>query len=141
MTRECHVRFCERLAVKLRRATHLVILIDAYKRHDRLIGAVDKRLREEFAKLQVKSMMKRAAWPTLSEGKLRVPGLRLPLSPQSTRGVAAALHAQAQKADGTDAAAQRGVPPIPAVTDRTGDKPDKSGAAGMGELLRGRAPQ
>jgi len=30
-----------------------VVLIDAYKRHDWLIGAVTKRLREEFAKLQV----------------------------------------------------------------------------------------
>ena len=30
-----------------------MILIDAYKRHDWLIGAVDKRLREEFGKLQV----------------------------------------------------------------------------------------
>jgi RNA-directed DNA polymerase len=34
-------------------ADDLVILIDAYKRHDWLIGAVDKRLREEFGKLQV----------------------------------------------------------------------------------------
>ena len=30
-----------------------MILIDAYKRHDWLIGAVEKRLREEFDKLQV----------------------------------------------------------------------------------------
>jgi RNA-directed DNA polymerase len=29
-------------------ADDLVILIDAYKRHDWLVGAVDKRLREEF---------------------------------------------------------------------------------------------
>src|SRR5215831_15959309 len=34
-------------------ADDLVILIDAYKRHDWLITAVEKRLREEFAKLQV----------------------------------------------------------------------------------------
>jgi len=34
-------------------ADDLVILIDAYKRHDWLIGAVQKRLREEFDKLQV----------------------------------------------------------------------------------------
>jgi RNA-directed DNA polymerase len=34
-------------------AEDLVILIDAYKRHDWLVGAVDKRLREEFGKLQV----------------------------------------------------------------------------------------
>ena len=30
-----------------------MVLIDAYKRHDWLIGAVTKRLWEEFAKLQV----------------------------------------------------------------------------------------
>jgi RNA-directed DNA polymerase len=34
-------------------ADDLVVLIDAYKRHDWLIGAVTKRLKEEFAKLQV----------------------------------------------------------------------------------------
>src|SRR5216684_3168896 len=34
-------------------ADDLVILIDTYKRHDWLVGAVDKRLREEFGKLQV----------------------------------------------------------------------------------------
>src|SRR4051795_1342549 len=34
-------------------ADDLVILIDAYRRHDWLIGAVNKRLREEFGKLQV----------------------------------------------------------------------------------------
>jgi RNA-directed DNA polymerase len=34
-------------------ADDLVVLIDANKRHDWLIGAVTKRLREEFAKLQV----------------------------------------------------------------------------------------
>jgi RNA-directed DNA polymerase len=34
-------------------ADDLVILIDAHKRHDWLVAAVEKRLREEFAKLQV----------------------------------------------------------------------------------------
>jgi RNA-directed DNA polymerase len=34
-------------------ADDLVVLIHAHKRHDWLIGAVNKRLREEFAKLQV----------------------------------------------------------------------------------------
>jgi RNA-directed DNA polymerase len=34
-------------------ADDLVVLIDAYKRHDWLIGAVTRRLREEFSKLQV----------------------------------------------------------------------------------------
>jgi RNA-directed DNA polymerase len=34
-------------------ADDMVILIDAYPRHDRMLRAVEKRLREEFAKLQV----------------------------------------------------------------------------------------
>jgi len=34
-------------------ADDMVVLIDAHKRHDWLLGAVEKRLREEFAKLQV----------------------------------------------------------------------------------------
>src|ERR1700756_1783257 len=34
-------------------ADDLVILIDAYKRHDWLMGAVERRLREEFGKLRV----------------------------------------------------------------------------------------
>src|SRR5246127_3814784 len=37
----------------VRFADDLVILIDAYKRHDWLMGAVERRLREEFGKLQV----------------------------------------------------------------------------------------
>jgi hypothetical protein len=41
MRREPHARFCERAAVKLRRATHLVILIDVYRRHDWLMAVVE----------------------------------------------------------------------------------------------------
>src|SRR3954469_21054058 len=80
------------------------------------------------ASCRLKSMMKRAARGTLSA--VRAPGLRLPLPRQPTRGVAAVLHAQAQKADGVDARAQRGVPPTPVAADRTGDTPDQSGATG-----------
>ena len=39
--------------MKLPGATHLVILIDAERRSDWLVKAVDRRLREEFAKLGV----------------------------------------------------------------------------------------
>ena len=34
-------------------ADDLVVLIDAYPRHDWLLGAVEKRIREELADLQV----------------------------------------------------------------------------------------
>src|SRR6516165_2598215 len=37
-------------------ADDLVILIDAYKRHDWLVGAVDKRLREEFGRYRSQSI-------------------------------------------------------------------------------------
>ena len=53
MRRESHVRACEGGGVRFPSATRLVILIDARPRHDWLMGAVEKRLREELAKLQV----------------------------------------------------------------------------------------
>jgi RNA-directed DNA polymerase len=53
MSREAHVQFCESLGVRFPGATHLVILIDAERRSDWLVKAIDRRLREEFAKLRV----------------------------------------------------------------------------------------
>ena len=40
-------------------ADDLVVLIDSHPRHDWLIGAVEKRLREELAKRELKSMRRR----------------------------------------------------------------------------------
>ena len=53
MTRERPVRICEGGEVRFLSATRLVILIDAHPRHDWLLPAVEKRLREELAALQV----------------------------------------------------------------------------------------
>ncbi len=50
-------------------ADDLVILIDAYKRHDWLIGAVEKRLREEFDKLQVEVNDEKSRTVDLGRGK------------------------------------------------------------------------
>src|SRR5262245_19808571 len=47
----CHGRFT--YIEYARFADDLVILVDAYPRHDRLLAAVEKRLREELADLQV----------------------------------------------------------------------------------------
>jgi len=47
----------------------LVILIDAYKRHDWLVGAVDKRLWEEFGKLQVEINDEKSRIVDLERGK------------------------------------------------------------------------
>jgi group II intron reverse transcriptase/maturase len=121
-------------------ADDLVILIDAHRRHDWLIGAANKRLREEFDKLQVEINDEKSRMVDLERGEsFEFSGLRLPLSAQPTRSMAAALHAEAEEANGADAGAEGGVSPIPLATDREGDCSDQSGAAGMGELLCGGA--
>ena len=53
MKRECHVRFCESGGVRLPSATRLVVLIHAHPSKRWLLKAVDVRLRQELAKLQV----------------------------------------------------------------------------------------
>ena len=50
-------------------ADDLVILIDAYKRHDWLVAAVDKRLREEFGKLQVEINDEKSRMVDLERGE------------------------------------------------------------------------
>lgn len=50
-------------------ADDLVVLIDAYKRHDWLIGAVEKRLREEFGALQVEINDEKSSIVDLGQGE------------------------------------------------------------------------
>jgi RNA-directed DNA polymerase len=50
-------------------ADDLVVLIDAYKRHDWLMEAVTKRLREEFAKLQVEINDEKSRTVNLERGE------------------------------------------------------------------------
>jgi RNA-directed DNA polymerase len=52
-----------------RYADDLVILVDAYPRHDWLLGAVDKRLREELAKLHVEVNEEKSRIVDLSKGE------------------------------------------------------------------------
>src|SRR3989442_1667875 len=54
MSGDVHVRFCERPGVGFPRATHLVILVDGYRKHAWLLKAVDRRLREVLAKLDLR---------------------------------------------------------------------------------------
>jgi RNA-directed DNA polymerase len=54
MSGDAHVRFCERPGVRLPRATHLVILVNGQWRNGWLLRAVGRRLREEFAKLDLR---------------------------------------------------------------------------------------
>jgi RNA-directed DNA polymerase len=50
-------------------ADDLVILIDTHRRHDWLIGAVNKRLREEFDKLQVEINDEKSRMVDLERGE------------------------------------------------------------------------
>ena len=50
-------------------ADDLVILIDAHPRHDWLMRAVEKRLREELAKLQVEVNEEKSPITDLSQGE------------------------------------------------------------------------
>ena len=122
-------------------ADDLVILIDAYKRHDWLIGAVTKRLREEFAKLQVEINDEKSRTVNLERGEsFGFLGFDFRYL-RSLRGAMRPHYTPKLKKRTALVRELSGVPPIPVATDRTGDKPDQSGATGMGELFRGWALQ
>ena len=69
MSGDVPVRFCERLGVRFPRATHLVILVDAYAQHDWLLKAANRRLREELAKLQVDINEEKSRYVDLAKGE------------------------------------------------------------------------
>ncbi|MGY4408114.1 hypothetical protein ACVIYL_008917 [Bradyrhizobium sp. USDA 3315] len=112
-------------------------MIDAYKRHDWLIGAVIKRLQEEFAKLNVEINDEKSRMVDLERGE-RFGFLELDfLYLRFARKDAAAPYAQAQEPDSAFEGLEGGVSPTPIATDRQGDEPGQFEAPGMGELLRG----
>jgi hypothetical protein len=69
MSGDVQVRIRERLGVRLPRATRLVILIHAHPRHGWLLKAVDKRLREELAKLHVQINEQKSRTVNLARGE------------------------------------------------------------------------
>jgi RNA-directed DNA polymerase len=118
-------------------ADDLVVLIDAYKRHDWLIGAVTKRLREEFAKLQVEINDEKSRTVDLERGEsfgflgfdfryLR--SLRGAMRPHYTPKL---KKRTALLRELKEVFRRYRSQPI----DR-GDKPDQPDAPGVGELLR-----
>ena len=97
-----------------RYADDLVILVDGHRRHDWLLKAVDRRLREELAKLDLRLNEEKSRIVDLTQGEsVRIPGLRLPARPLAAGALAAAVHAEAEEADGVAAEAQGGVPALP----------------------------
>jgi len=104
-------------------ADDLVVLIDAYQRHDWLMAAVEKRLREEFAELQVEINEEKSR-NVEPRRKLRLPGFRFPPDAQPSGRMACQLHAKAQEANCVAAEAQRRVPPLPIATSGSGREVD-----------------
>ena len=82
-------------------ADDLVILVDAYPPHDWLRKAVDTRLGDEWATLDVESNEEKSGVVDLAKGE------------SFARGVAAALHAEVAKAHGVAAQAQGPLPALP----------------------------
>jgi RNA-directed DNA polymerase len=123
-------------------ADDLVILIDAHPRHDWLMTAVEKRLREELADLQVEINEEKSRIVDLGRGEsfgfLGFEFRRV----RSRRGcMACQLHAETQETNCAAAEAQGRVSPPPVATSGSGRKVDQPGAARLGELLCGRAFQ
>ena len=113
-------------------ADDLVILIDAHPRHDWLMGAVEKRLREELAELQVEINEEKSWIADLSRRELRLSGIRLPTCPQSSGHVVCATHTKAQETNGAAAEAQGCIPPLPIATCGLGHYIDQSRCSAVG---------
>ena len=110
------------------------------RRHDWLMEAVPRRLREELAKLDMRLNEEKSRIVDLSRGEsfgfLSFDFRRI----RSRRGaLAAAVHAEAEEAHGVAAGAQGGVPALPVPAGGGVDRRDQPEAAGLGQLLPDRA--
>ena len=123
-----------------RYADDLVILVDGYRRHDWLLKAVDRRLREEFAKLDLRLNEAKSRIVDLTKGEAFgflgfdfrvVRSLRGVWRPQYTP--------QQRSAAGAGAEAQGGVPAPSVSADRADDRGDQSDCERLGQLLPDRA--
>jgi hypothetical protein len=118
-------------------ADDLVILVDAHPRHDWLMTAVEKRLRDELAALQVEVNEEKSGIVDLGRGESF--GF-LGFDFRQWKGrLASTFHAK--ETNGSAAEAQRRVPPPPIPTRGSGDQLDQPDPTRLGELLRGWARQ
>src|SRR4030095_5937836 len=118
-----------------RYADDLVILVDWHRRHDWLLRAVHRRLREELAKLDLRLNEDKSRTVDLRQGDLRIPGLRLSARPLVTGRLEGASNAEDHTADGVADKAQGSVPPVSVTTGGAADRGDQPDPAGVGELL------
>ena len=119
-------------------ADDLVILIDAYRRHDWLLPVVEKRLRAELVALQVEVNEEKSRIVDLGRGEsfgfLGFDFRRI----RSRRGAWRVQYTPKLK---TAAAAQGCVPSLSIPTRGAGDLFDQPDATRLGQLLRGRSLQ
>ena len=118
-------------------ADDLVILVDAHPRHAWLRRAVQCDCGRNWPNCRSRSTKRRAQLSTWPRRKLRLPGVRVPSCARRRRCMAAALHAQAQEANGDVGQAPGHLPPLPIPTGGSGHELDQPDPAGLGELLRG----
>jgi RNA-directed DNA polymerase len=119
-----------------RYADDLVILVDWHRRHDWLLRAVHRRLREELAKLALRLNEEKSRTVDLRQGEafgfLGFDFRRV----RSLRGVwRAQVTAQAHTADGVADKTQGSVPTVSVTTGGSADRGDQPDPAGVGELL------
>ena len=120
-------------------ADDLVILVDAHHpRHDWLFEAVQTRLREELAELDVEVNEEKTRLVDMAKGEsFGFLGFDFRRVRRSRGGWWVRSHAEAQKADGAAAHAGRHLSAPSVPTGRKSHPGNQSHLAGLGELLRG----
>jgi RNA-directed DNA polymerase len=111
-------------------------MIDAYKRHDWLLTAVMKRLREEFAKLNVEINEEKSRIVDLGRGEsFGFLGFDFRRTRPRRWSLASAIHAEAEEAHDVAAQAQGDVPTFSVATAGSGGGPHQPGVARLGCIL------
>ncbi len=120
-------------------ADDLVILVDSHPRQQWLRQAVEKRLREELAKLQVEVNEEKSRKVDLQQGgSFGFLGFEF-RRVRSRRGRwMPLLLPKGQETDGLARQAQRDLPGLPFPAGGRGDREDQSDPARLGEILRHR---
>ena len=109
MSGDVHVQFCERPGVRFPRATHLVILIDGYRRWRWLETTVYKRLLEELATLDVELNRDKTRRVDLDKGReFHLPWVQHPPRLDAAGQVGGCLCAEDSGTHQTPATAQGG---------------------------------
>ena len=124
----------------VRWADDLVILVDAYQRHDWLLAAVDQRLREELEHLHGGSDEDKSRTVDLAKGEsFGFLGVRVSARAQSAGSVAPPVQPADEDAERVVAKAQGDIPTLSVTAGGTGGGDHQSDPARVGELLRDRA--